>query len=262
MQQNLIAQSNHFCIFIVHRLNHSDMKNEPRLLILLFLFFSLNVTSQSERFSVGVGFSPDYYSFNFREDLFTNSGHYYDTRFNFSSGLFFNYQIIDQLGIRFGGQYTSKSYEINYKWNASLGNNGWGNPDVPLKTIFSHRYFDIPFNVYLSIIRREKIRVSPTFGFHYSFRESSFERSDMGDGGEVSSTFLKTVLVYDVLQWKRLGIYVDWKLTDKMYLSFEPYYQLEVPKTSQEKLPKSNSDQVNNQGNINQSSNSFIREKQ
>ena len=45
-------------------------------------------------------------------------------------------------------------------------------------------------------------------------------------------------------------------------LNFEPYCQLEVPKTSPEKLPKSNFDQVNNQGNIKQSSNSPMREKQ
>jgi len=45
-------------------------------------------------------------------------------------------------------------------------------------------------------------------------------------------------------------------------LNFEPYCQLEVPKTSEEKLPKSNSDKVSDQGKINQSSNSLIREKQ
>ncbi|MEY3403801.1 MAG: hypothetical protein RLZZ86_3423 [Cyanobacteriota bacterium] len=44
-------------------------------------------------------------------------------------------------------------------------------------------------------------------------------------------------------------------------MNFEPYSQLEVPKTSQEKLPKSNSDKVNGQGKINQSSNSQINEK-
>ena len=52
------------------------------------------------------------------------------------------------------------------------------------------------------------------------------------------------------------------KVDVKENLNFEPYCQLEVPKTSQEKLPKSNSDKVNGQGKINQSSNSLIREKQ
>ncbi len=51
------------------------------------------------------------------------------------------------------------------------------------------------------------------------------------------------------------------KVDVKENLNFEPYCQLEVPKTSQEKLPKSNSDQVNGQGKINQSSNSQINEK-
>lgn len=50
------------------------------------------------------------------------------------------------------------------------------------------------------------------------------------------------------------------KFDVKENLNVEPYCQLEVPKTSQEKLPKSNSDQVNGQGNINQSSNSRISE--
>lgn len=51
------------------------------------------------------------------------------------------------------------------------------------------------------------------------------------------------------------------KVDVKENLNFEPYCQLEVPKTSQEKLPKSNSDKVNGQGKINQSSNSQIKEK-
>lgn len=51
------------------------------------------------------------------------------------------------------------------------------------------------------------------------------------------------------------------KVDVKENLNFEPYCQLEVPKTSQEKLPKSNSDKVNGQGKINQSSNSQINEK-
>jgi CheY-like chemotaxis protein len=50
------------------------------------------------------------------------------------------------------------------------------------------------------------------------------------------------------------------KVDVKENLNFEPYCQLEVPKTSQEKLPKSNSDKVNGQGKINQSSNSQINE--
>ncbi len=207
-----------------------------RKLVLLFIFplLSFVAFSQKEGLSIGLGVSPDYHQESFHKDTWVTNGHEYQSRIKYSTSLFFRYQVIEQIGIRFGAAYARKGYELHYTWDVPAGDNGIGDPKIPQRTDFALDYIDIPVLLYFSVIRKEKFRLAPSAGYMLSYLINSSEKSEMGDGVTRTTVYQDDLFINSSMKWVRFGVCADFKIKDRLFVSVEPYYThgLNRPKTS------------------------------
>lgn len=195
--------------------------------ILKYIFFfsllvSINIFGQKEGFALGIGLSPDYHHEIFSNDAYSKQGHVYGSQLKYSTGLFLKYQIIENIGISVGGIYARKGYELTYNWTQPSSTI---DPVIPQKTYFAFDYFDFPLIAYLSIFRKEKLKISPSVGYTPSFLVHTSERSRMGNGNVILTNYQNIEKsIPHSMKWFRFSILVDFRINDNFFWSVEPYY--------------------------------------
>ncbi|MFH2141509.1 MAG: outer membrane beta-barrel protein [Bacteroidota bacterium] len=141
-------------------------------------------------------------------------------------------------GLRTGISYSRKGFKLVYAWITPNGGNGTGDTNIPLESSFRLKYIDIPLCFYYQLVSKKRFHISPSFGIMNSINIGKTEISEMGDGS-IKQTSFSTFNANPYMLGVRLGIINDFGLSDKIFISLEPYVTYNFSKINETDIQKS-----------------------
>jgi hypothetical protein len=210
-----------------------------KLIILIFIFGFNQVTkAQDKSLSVGLGGSFDKRLNDYSENPWFGFDHQFSDISEFSFGIQFNYQFNEKIGLRSGISYSRKGYKLIYAWITPNGIDGSGDPSIPLESKFRLNYIDIPFGIYYQVVTNNRYTLSPSIGIMNSINIGESEISEMGDG-TTNQTNFNSFNTKPYVLGARLGLINNFNLSDKVFISLEPYVMYNFSKLNDTDINKS-----------------------
>ena len=200
------------------------MKNIIITTILFFIYGS--VTSQENKFSLGVVGSYDNYSLqalkNFGSDVYT-----FDIIPAYRLGFDFRYQTNNHLFVESGLLYTDKGYKVNYHFIFIDPND----PLIPKESTVKLRSLGVPIMLGYNIKKGDKLNFYTSVGFLneivFDISETSiFEDDSIKESNNVSKKIAKFFLS------TQLNLGVGYQFNDKVELNISPYIRYGLNKIS------------------------------
>lgn len=192
-------------------------------IIIIFLLALAHIVNAQERgLSIGFGGSYDNSINEYRgTPWWTNEDEFSDIQ-EFSIGAVINYQFNERSGLRSDVSYSLKGYKLDYEWITNDFPDNSGDPSIPLETEFRLAYLDIPVGVYYKVIFTNRYDLAPSIGIMNSINIGESEISEMGDGSTEETEFYEfNTTAY--LLGARLGLINNFNLSEKLFISLEPY---------------------------------------
>jgi Outer membrane protein beta-barrel domain len=213
-----------------------------QLLMLLLTFLAATSfgqnSKQGNKISIGYSFSPDY-SFrtlkngdgNSSTDLVIKSRDDNEkAKFGYTTGFNMSFHFLNLLGFETGVQYSNKGYKTKEQDLTYFP----PNPSLPNKatTNYSYQYIGIPLKANLTF-GKSKIRFISSAGFMTNFlisvKQSTIYKYSDGKTEKKNQSSTSGFNKIDISPMVSIG--VDYKLTDKIYLSAEPTFRFGLSKT-------------------------------
>lgn len=210
---------------------------EILIVALLFAFAQIGIAQENE-FSIGFGGSyGKRITYNY-EHSWPSFYHELSDIQEFSFETLINYQVYDRVGLRAGISYACKGHKVVYAWIAPDGSDGTGDPAIPMKSKIRLKYIDVPLGVYYQIIRTNRYSFSPSIGIMNSIKIGESEISEMGDG----KTKKRSSYSFDRSSYElgaRLGLINNFNLSEKIFISVEPFLIYSLSKTNDTVIKRS-----------------------
>ncbi len=208
------------------------------MLVLAFLSLTLLGQKKLNKIAIGFSFSPDY---SFR--TLKNSGGDGSTdlvikirndiekaKFGYSTGLNVTFHFSNLLGFETGILYSNKGYKTKEQQLTYFP----PNPSLPDKssTIYSYQYIGIPLKAKF-YFGKNKTRFTTSAGFITNFlinvKQSINLKYPNGSTEKKNQSSTSGFNKVDISPMVSIG--VDYKITDKFYLSAEPTFRFGLIKT-------------------------------
>jgi hypothetical protein len=193
-------------------------------LLLIGSLLALIVNAQSNKLSVGIVASPDFYNYDFEPISYL--GHHYETKNNYSFGAAFQYSINEKFAVKTGLIYSDKGYVLKFGWIAP--DSPFYDPLLPERSVLNANYIDVPLLLNYSFINRKKISLFSSAGIITSFLIGEKEISTMKDGSMKETIFLKNLFDENSnpnLFALNINLGLKYNLNERLFLTLEPYFR-------------------------------------
>jgi len=189
------------------------------IIISTFLLLSTLSFGQENKFSIGILSSFDKFDYDFKP--ITGFNHEYDINSAYSFGLNVKYNFAERLFAKGAILYSKRGYKLNYDYTLMEP----GDPYIPRETTIKLDYIGVPLFVGYILYNGEKFKIAPSLGLVSEFLIRDNETSVFGDNSERESEFLNQNLNKFLIS-SQLNLAFDYHLSDKIFLSLEPYLRI------------------------------------
>jgi len=179
---------------------------------IVLLAASFTMTAQNSPVSLGVSFSPSFYSIGPADGMC----HTYITRFSFRSGVDVRYHLNDQITLSTGAYLSEIAYDVDYDFSFIDPYD----PLIPREGSIHALYLDIPLEFSCNIVSGEHFSVYGALGgiasvLVHSGDSTTFENDQIRD-----SEYLESFLIS-----LKAGAGVRYKINDRFAVRIEPQFR-------------------------------------
>lgn len=192
------------------------------LLILVICLYQY-IIAQDKGFSIGLGGSFDKRLNEYYDNPWVGFDHEFSDISEFSFGTQISYHFSDRIGLRSGISYSRKGYKLIYAWITPDGNNGVGDPLIPLESEFRLKYLDVPVSLFYKIVNANHYTFSASIGMMNSINIGESEISEMGDGTSKETAY-NVFNTNSYLAGARIGLINNIDISENVFISIEPYF--------------------------------------
>ena len=191
-------------------------------IVIILVAVSTSLFSQKEKIAIGKCAAPTFSKSTFTESHYPFYSQNYSDVLGLMYGMDFRYYFNKKIFIQSGTMIYQSGYKLTYNWISPSGNNGTGDPAIPLETKLKLNYLSIPVLLSYKLIEKEKLDLSISGGVRSALYISKNEISKMGDGATKNTNYFKND-VTSFLIAGQCSIDIDYQMTKKLFLTASPF---------------------------------------